>query len=117
MPPEPSAAAYASTSSVAHTGDGDGVTAAATAPGPSFTSQALTGGVQSHPSLDSEAMVDQALTNMLHDVEEDLPSLPPLSDITGLTTGPMHAHAHSQPHPHLHSQAAAHPALDIFDTF
>lgn len=109
MPPEPSPAAYASTSSVAH--GGDGVAAAATAPGPSFASQAPTGSVQSHPSLDSEAMVDAALTNMLHEVEEDLPSLPPLSDITGLTTGPMHTH------PHLHSQATAHPALDIFDTF
>ena len=111
MPPEPSSAAYASTSSMAHAGDGDGVAAAATAPGPSFASQVPTGGVQSHPSLDSEALVDAALTNMLHDVEEDLPSLPPLSEITGLTTGPTHAH------PHLHSQAAAHPALDIFDTF
>ena len=96
---------------MAHGSDGDGVTAAATAPGPSFASQPPTGGVQPHPSLDSEAMVDAALTNMLHDVEEDLPSLPPLSDITGLTTGPPHAH------PHLHSQAAAHPALDIFDAF
>jgi hypothetical protein len=111
MPPEPSPAAYASTSSVAHAGDGDGIAAAATAPGSSFASQAPTGGVQSHPSLDSEALVDAALTNMLHDVEEDLPSLPPLSQITGLTAGPTHAH------PHLHSQAAAHPALDIFDTF
>jgi len=111
MPPEPSPAAYASTSSVAHTGDGDGVATAATAPGSSFASQAPTGGVQSHHSLDSEAMVDAALTNLLHDVEGDLPSLPPLSDITGLTTGPSHAH------PHLHPQAVAHPALDIFDTF
>lgn len=111
MPPEPSSAAYASTSSVAHASDSDGVAAAATAPGPSFASQVPTGGVHSHPSLDSEALVDAALTNMLHDVEEDLPSLPPLSEITGLTTGPTHAH------PHLHSQAAAHPALDIFDTF
>jgi hypothetical protein len=109
MPPEPSSAAYASTSSAAHASDG--VAAAATAPGPSFASQVPTGGVQSHPSLDSEALVDAALANMLHDVEEDLPSLPPLSEITGLTTGPTHAH------PHLHSQAAAHPALDIFDTF
>jgi hypothetical protein len=105
MPPEPSPAAYALTSSVAHASDG----AVATAPGPSFASQVPTGAVQSHPSLDSEAMVDAALTNMLRDVEEDLPSLPPLSEITGLTTG----HAH----PHLHSQVAAHPALDIFDTF
>jgi hypothetical protein len=111
MPPEPSSAAYASTSSVAHAGDGGGVAAVATAPGPSFASQVPTGGVQTHPSLDSEAMVDAALTNMLHDVEEDLPSLPPLSEITGLTTSPTHAH------PHLHSQAVAHPALDIFDTF
>ena len=115
MPLETSHAAYATVSSVAHASDGGGVAT----PGPSFTSQAPTGGVQSHPSLDSEAMVDAALANMLHDVEEDLPSLPPLSDITGLTTGPTHAHAHSQPHPHLHlhSQAAAHPSLDIFDTF
>lgn len=111
MQPEPSSAAYASTSSVAHGGESDGVSAAATAPGPSFVSQAPIGGVQSHPSLDSEAMVDAALTNMLHDVEEDLPSLPPLSEIAGLTTGPTHAH------PHLISQAVAHPALDIFDTF
>jgi hypothetical protein len=110
MQPEHSPAAYASTS-MAHASDGDGVATTATAPRPSFASQAPTGSVQSHPSLDSEAMVDAALTNMLHDVEEDLPSLPPLSDITGLTTGPTHAH------PHLHSQAAAHPALDIFDTF
>jgi hypothetical protein len=110
MPPEPSPAAYASTSA-AHASDGDGVAAVATAPGPPFASQVPTGGVQSHPSLDSEAMVDAALTNMLHDVEEDLPSLPPLSEITGLTTGSTHAH------PHLHSQVGVHPALDIFDTF
>lgn len=105
MPPEASPAAYTPTTSVAHGSDGDGVVSAAAAagPGPSFASQAPSGGVRSHPSLDSEAMVDAALTNMLHDVEEDLPSLPPLSDITGLTTGPTHAHVH--------------PALDIFDTF
>ena len=109
MLPEPLTVAYASTS-VAHAGDGDGVAAAATARGPSFASQVPSGGVQSHPSLDSEAMVDATLTNMLHEVEEDLPTLPPLSEITGLTTGPTHAY------PHLHSQIAAHPALDIFGT-
>lgn len=94
-------AGYTSTSSVAHAGSGDNV--AATAPGPSFSSPASTGGVRSHPSLDSEAMVDAALANMLHDVEEP-PSLPPLSD---LAAGPMHAHSHSH--------AATHAALDIFD--
>lgn len=94
-------AGYASTSSVAHAGDGDNV--AAVAPGPSFSSPPSSGGMRSHPSLDSEAMVDAALANMLHDVEEP-PSLPPLSD---LAAGPMHVH----PHPH----AATHAALDIFD--
>jgi hypothetical protein len=59
--------------------------------------------MRSHPSLDSEAMVDAALANMIHDVEEP-PSLPPLSD---LAAGPMHAHPLSH--------AATHAVLDIFD--
>lgn len=85
---------------MAQTGDG----VAAAAPGPSFSSPASTGGVRSQPSLDSEAMVDAALTNMMHDVEE-LPSLPPLSDFA---TGPTYAHSHP-------AHAAARAALDLFD--
>jgi hypothetical protein len=108
-PPEPSSAAYASTSSVSH--PGDGAVAVAPAPGPSFSSPASTGGVRSQPSLDSEAMVDAALATMTHDVDE-LPSLPLLSD---LATGPMHPHPHSLPLPHSH--VAAHGTLDIFDAF
>ena len=107
MPPEPLPAGYASTSSVAHLGGGDGVAAAAS--GPSFSSPGSTGGVRSQPSLDSEAMVDAALTNMIHDVEEP-PSLPPLSD---LAAGPTHTH--SYPHPHSLGHVATHAALDIFD--
>ncbi len=100
---------------MAQASDSNGVTAATTAPGPlSFSSQAPTGSVQSHPSLDSEAMVDAALMNTLHDVEGDLPSLP-LPSLSDLTAGRTHANVHSQLHPH--SQAATHPALDIFDTF
>jgi hypothetical protein len=49
-------------------------------------------------------MVDAALTNMMHDVEE-LPSLPPLSDFA---TGPTYAHSHP-------AHAAARAALDLFD--
>jgi hypothetical protein len=104
MPPEPLPAGYASTSSA---GDGDGVAAAAS--GPSFSSPGSTGGVRSQPSLDSEAMVDAALTNMIHDVEEP-PSLPPLSD---LAAGPTHTHTY--PHPHSLGHVATHAALDIFD--
>lgn len=63
--------------------------------------------MRSQPSLDSEAMVDAALATMTHDVDE-LPSLPPLSD---LATGPMH------PLPLPHSHVAAHGTLDIFDAF
>ena len=110
-PPEPLPVAYASTSSVSHAGDG----IAAAAPGPSFSSQASAGGVRSHPSLDSEAMVDAALTNMMRDVE-DLPSLPPLSDLAaGLAHAHAHAHTHTHSHSHSHPHAAAHPTLDIFD--
>jgi hypothetical protein len=61
------------------------------APDPTFSHASRA--VHSQPSLDSEAMVDAALMNMMHD---ELPTLPPLSD---LTTGPTHAHA----------------TLDIFD--
>jgi hypothetical protein len=51
-------------------------------------------------------MVDAALTNMMHDVDE-LPSLPPLSD---LAAGPTYAHSHP-------AHAAARATLDLFDAF
>ena len=59
--------------------------------------------MRSHPSVDSEAMVDAALTSMMHDVD-GLPSLPPLSD---LAAGPARTHA----------RVHAHSSFDIFDAF
>jgi hypothetical protein len=109
--PEPSTAASTSiSSSVVTEADGGGSGGHAAAPGGqpfSSLSQASRhgGGVRSHPSLDSEAMVDAALSNMIHDVDE-LPSLPPLSDL--MSGPPTHAHAHAH---------HAHPTLNIFDTF
>jgi len=105
--PEPSTAASTSiSSSMVTEADGGGHAAA---PGQPFSSLSQAsrhgGGVRSHPSLDSEAMVDAALSNMIHDVDE-LPSLPPLSDL--MSGPPTHTHAHAH---------HAHPTLDIFDAF
>jgi hypothetical protein len=111
----PEAAAAASTSMVPEN-------AGSTAPAPPlpFPSQASRG-VRSQPRLDSEAMVDAALTNMLHDIDE-LPPLPPLSDFVAAAAaavgGPTtHAHAHAHSHSHAAPASRVHPALDIFDSF
>lgn len=106
QPPEPplapaAAGASASISSSAAT-EGDGGTAAAPGGQPFSISQASRG-VRSRPSLDSEAMVDAALSNMIHDVDE-LPSLPPLSDLAGSV---------ARTHTHVHARSS----LDIFDAF
>ena len=109
QPPEPplapaSAAAGASTSiSSSAATEGGGGTAAAAPGGHPFSSSQAPRGVRSHPSLDSEAMVDAALSNMIHDIDE-LPSLPPLSDLAG-------------PVARMHTRAHAHSSLDIFDAF
>ena len=112
--PEPSTAASTSiSSSVVTEADGGGSGGHAAAPAQPFSSLSQAsrhgGGVRSHPSLDSEAMVDAALSNMIHDVDE-LPSLPPLSDL--MSGPPTHAHTHAHAHAHH-----AHPTLDIFDAF
>jgi len=105
QPPEPplapasvAAGASTSTSSSAAT-EGDSGAAAAAPGGQPFSSQAPRG-VRSHPSFDSEAMVDAALSNMLHDVDE----LPSLADLAG----PV-----ARTHTHVHT----HSSLDIFDAF
>jgi hypothetical protein len=103
QPLEPAAAAAGASTSVSSSTATEGDNGAAAAPGGQpFSSQAPRG-VRSHPSLDSEAMVDAALSSMLHDVDE-LPSLLPLADLAG----PV-----ARPHTHVHT----HSSLDIFDAF
>jgi len=128
-PAEPSsAAASAPISSVGPEGDGAATPTSTSTPIPqadlaasSFSSQTSSRGVRSHPSLDSEAMVDAALSNMMHDVE-GLPSSLPLP-LPNLAASPMQQHvpahglAHLYPHPRSHAgaAAAARAALNIFD--
>ena len=125
-PPEELSAAASnpiSSSSVASEGGRTAAAAVALPPvqPPFLSSHGSRGLLRSHPSLDSEAMVDAALTSIMHDVD-DLPSLPlpPLSDLAAgpLMTHPhAHARSHSHSHSHPHSHAHSHSALDIFDAF
>jgi hypothetical protein len=60
--------------------------------------------MRSHASLDSEGMVDAALTGMM---PEELPSLPPLSELAVVAAAAAAAVIDSPTH--------SHPMLDIFD--
>jgi hypothetical protein len=57
--------------------------------------------MRSHASLDSEGMVDAALTGMM---PEELPSLPPLSELAAAAAAAV-----------IDSPTHSHPMLDIFD--
>lgn len=59
--------------------------------------------MRSHNSLDSEGMVDAALTGMM---AEELPSLPPLSELAVVAAAAAAA---------IDSPTHSHPMLDIFD--
>jgi hypothetical protein len=61
--------------------------------------------MRSHASLDSEGMVDAALTGMM---PEELPSLPPLSELAVVAAAAAAAAVIDSP---VHS----HTVLDIFD--
>jgi hypothetical protein len=117
-PSEPPSAAARASISVGPEGDGAAtptVTPALGLASVSFSSQTSSRGVRSHPSLDSEAMVDAALSNMIHDVEALPSSLPPLPDLAASAMQHAHAHTHVHSHSHSHAAAAAHAALNIFD--
>lgn len=73
------------------------------APGPSYQASRT---MRSHASIDSEAMVDAALSGMM---PEELPSLPPLSDLVVVAAAAAAAVIDSETHAHAHTM------LDIFD--
>jgi len=71
-------------------------------PGPSSSQTSRT--MRSHASLDSEGMVDAALTGMM---SEELPSLPPLSELAVAAAAAAATVIESPVH--------SHTVLDIFD--